>query len=197
MRSIPGWGVLTSAAAPLLLMGGWTLAARLRPDHFDPVTETISDLAALDAPNRWVMTAALVGVGAAHVGTALALRPATTTSRLLLATGGVATVLVAAYPLPTDGGGSSEHALAAGVAFVALGAWPSISWRWGPAPVPFRPAAALTAGGVLLAGLGWFFAELANGGDRIGLSERVAAGSQALWPLAAVLLARRRSPPSV
>jgi hypothetical protein len=217
--------VLTSAAAPVLLIGGWTLAAGLRPDRFDSIKDTISDLAAVDAPNRWVMTAALVGVGAAHVGTAIALRPATPAARWLLATGGVATVLVAANPLPAEGGSAPEHALAAGVAFVALGAWPAISWRRtrrgerpgartptqpspetglgetglgtraGQAvpqqvPVPFRPGVALAAGGVLLGGLGWFFAELLNGTDRVGLSERVAAGSQALWPLAAVLLSR-------
>jgi hypothetical protein len=48
---------------------------------------------------------------------------------------------------------------------------------------------------VLLSGLGWFLAELLNRSDRVGLSERVAAGSQALWPLAAVLLARRSQRP--
>ena len=63
--------MLTSAAAPVLLIGGWTLAAGLRPDRFDSVKDTISDLAAVDAPNRWVMTAALVGVELAaqhHLG---------------------------------------------------------------------------------------------------------------------------------
>jgi hypothetical membrane protein len=208
MRSVTGWGVLTSAAAPVLLIGGWTLAAALRPDHFDSVKDTISDLAAIDAPHRWVMTSALVGVGAAHIGTALALRPATPAARWLLATGGVATVLVAANPLPGDGGSAPAHALVAGVSFVALGAWPAISWRRrsrvvpgdeAPGaeavpviPVPFRPVVALAASGVLLAGLGWFFAELVHDTDRVGLSERAAAGSEALWPLAAVLLARRR-----
>lgn len=195
MRTVPGWGVFTSAAAPVLLIGGWTLAARLQPGHFDQVSDTISALAADDARHRWVMTAALVGVGAAHVGTALALRPATPASRWLLATGGVATALVAANPLPAGGGPAPEHALAAGVAFVALAAWPTISWRRRTPgvdiPVAFRPVVALAAGGVLLATLGWFFAELLRDGDQIGLTERAAAGSQSLWPLAAVLLARR------
>jgi hypothetical protein len=208
MRSVPGWGVVTSTAAPVLLIGGWTLAAGLRPDHFDSGKDTISELAAIGAPYRWVMTAALVGVGAAHLGTALALRPATPAARWLLATGGVATVLVAANPLPGDRAPAPAHALMAGVSFLALAVWPAISWNRrrpavpsdeapgaeaGPEPVPvsFRPVAALGASGVLLTGLGWFFAELVNRTDRVGLSERVAAGSQALWPLAAVLLARR------
>jgi hypothetical protein len=238
MRTVPGWGVLTSAAAPVLLIGGWTLAARLQPGHFDQVSGTISALAADDAAYRWVMTAALTGVGLAHIGTAAALHPATPAARALLATGGVATVLVAANPLPADGGPAPAHALAAGVAFTALALWPALSWRRRttnasgaadargttgatqaahathttdgtdagrppvetgpgdaaaaePQPVPFRPGVALAASGVLLGVLGWFFTELLQDTGRVGLSERAAAGSQALWPLAAVLLARR------
>ena len=199
MRSIPGWGVLTSAAAPVLLIGGWTLAARLQPGQFDQVSGTISALAADDAAHRWVMTSALVGVGVAHIGTALALRPASPLARWLIATGGVGTVLVAANPLPADGGPAPEHAIAAGVAFVALSVWPALNWRrrrvvTGPDPIPFRPVVALAASGILVGVLGWFFTELLQDTDRVGLSERAAAGSQALWPLAAVLLARRSRP---
>jgi hypothetical protein len=84
------------------------------------------------------------------------------------------------------------------VAFVSLAAWPALSWRREPGvPSPFRPKVALAAGGVLLAGLGWFFAELLGGGARAGLSERVAAGGQALWPLIAVVGARKRRTTSI
>ncbi|HEY6795781.1 MAG TPA: DUF998 domain-containing protein [Kineosporiaceae bacterium] len=208
MRSVPGWGVVTSTAAPVLLIGGWTLTAALRPDHFTSVTDTISALAAIGAPNRWVMTVALVGVGAAHIGTALALRPAASAARCLLATGGTATVLVALNPLPGGSTPAPAHALAAGVSFIALAVWPAISWNrrrpalpsdeapggkadLEPVPASFRPVTALGASAVLLIGLGWFFAELAGRTDRVGLSERVAAGGQALWPLAAILQTRR------
>jgi hypothetical protein len=61
-------------------------------------------------------------------------------------------------------------------------------------PVAFRPEVALAASGVLLVGQGWFFVELVKDGGRVGLSERVAAGSQALWPLIAVLATRHRPP---
>jgi hypothetical protein len=50
----------------------------------------------------------------------------------------------------------------------------------------------LVAASGLLGLLGWFGLEFFSDGPRIGLSERVLAGAQALWPLAAVLLARRR-----
>jgi hypothetical membrane protein len=198
MGSLRGWSLFTSAAAPALLIGGWTVAARLQPKGFDPVKDTISALAADDAHQRWLMTAALAGVGVAHAGTALALRPAAAPGRVLLGVGGVATGLVAAFPLPEGDGSSRPHAIAAGTAFVSLGLWPALSWRRNPAagqaprPAPFRPAVAISAAGVLLGALGWFFCELGkDDGDRVGFTERVAAGSQALWPLVAVLLTRR------
>ena len=189
---VPWWGLVSSAAAPVLLIGGWTVAARLQPAGFDPASDTISALASLGAHDRWVMTAALAGVGVCHIVTALALRPFPRPGRLLLGAGGVATLLVAAFPLPDGDAGSVPHTLAAGVAFVALSAWPAASWRRGTRrPAPVRPVVALGAATVLLGLLGWFGAELAADDGRVGLAERVTAGAQALWPLTAVLAGRR------
>ncbi len=191
---VPGWGVVSSVAAPVLLIGGWTLAARRQHGGFDPVVDTISALAARDADDRWVMTTALAGLGVCHLVTALALRPARLPGRLVLGVGGVATVLVAAFPLPSGGGSSQAHSTVAGIAFLCLGLWPLASWRVS-APGLLRRAHALAAGVVLLGLVGWFFAELTSDSARVGLAERVAAGAQALWPLAVVAsviaLARR------
>jgi hypothetical membrane protein len=190
-RGVPWWGVLSSAAAPVLMIGGWTVAAALQPGNFDPVTETISALAAHGAAHRWVMTAALAGLGICHITTGLALRPAARPGRLLLMAGGVATIVVAANPLPAAGGGSLPHGLAAGAGFVALAIWPAAGWRRHQSvPGGLRPAACAAATVVLLGLLGWFAAELWTGGGQIGLSERVLAGAQSLWPLAVVLIAR-------
>src|SRR6202142_3812845 len=98
VRSVPWWGLVSSAAAPVLLGGGWTLAAGLQPGSFAAVAGTISSLAAVGAADRWVMTLALAGVGACHVVTGLALRPAAAPVPLILVTGGGATVLVGGVP---------------------------------------------------------------------------------------------------
>ena len=45
VRDVPWWGLVSSAAAPVLLVGGWTLAAGLQPGSFDAVAGTISSLA--------------------------------------------------------------------------------------------------------------------------------------------------------
>ena len=182
---ISRWGLLSSAAAPVLLIGGWTVAAARRSGDFDPLRETISALAATGADERWVMTSALVGLGACHVATAAALRTARPAGRAVLAAGGVATVLVAALPQPADGSGSTAHTAAAAGAFLALSVWPAFAARRDGPPFQ-RPAASGAATTVLLALVGWLTAELALDGDHVGLSERVAAGAQALWPTAVV-----------
>jgi hypothetical membrane protein len=171
--------VASSALAPVLLAGGWTVAAAQQPSGYDPVVRSISSLAAAGAHSRWIMTLALALVGACHLTTAAALagsvpRPA----RGVLAVGGAATGLVAAFPLGT--GADSGHALVASVAFVSLAVWPAL----------LRDRRGLAAAAVLVALVVWFGVELYGGGHRVGLAERFAAGAQSLWPLAVVLRLR-------
>ena len=195
MRGVPWWGVVSSAVAPVLLAGGWTVAAGLQPRSFNPVAGTISSLAAQGATGRQVMTLALAGVGACHVLTGLALRPAALAGRLILMAGGAATVLVAANPEPAGGGGSLPHTFWAAIGFIALAAWPLAARKRGPSvPAGLRPAVSASAAGVLPGLLAWFGAELITGGRQVGLAERVLAGAQAAWPLAVVLACRRSQP---
>lgn len=193
---MPRWAVLSATCAPLLLIGGWQLAAGRQPGGFDPVRQTISALAARGATDRWIMTAGLAGVGVCHVITALGLRPVAVPGRLLLAIGGVATVSLAALPQPVTGD-STAHVAAAAIVFPALSlwpalaAWPLVSGKQGYNTVSHSRVMLAAAAG-LLGLLGWFGFEVLCDGPRIGLSERVLTGAQALCPLAAVLLIRRR-----
>ena len=187
VRCVPWWGVLSSVAAPVVLIGGWTVAAALQPGSFDPVAGTISALAAQGAADRWVMTLVLVGVGICFVLTGLALRPAAAPGRIIVITGGLATLLAAANPEPVRGG-SVHHAICAAGGFIALAAWPAGARRPGPSvPYGLRPAVSARADGTLLGLLGWFGAELVTGGHQIGLAERVLAGAEVGWLLAVVL----------
>jgi hypothetical membrane protein len=174
------WVLLSSGLAPVLLVGGFTLAAHRQPAGYDATRDTISALAGYGATDRWVMTAALLGVGVCHVVTAVGLRPVAVAGRVLLAAGGVATLLVAAFPLPRTGS-SLPHAVAALVAFAALTAWPALARR------------SFVATAVLALLLAWFGYELFSDGDRVGLSERVLAAAQAIWPLCVAVAGSRRS----
>jgi hypothetical protein len=57
-------------------------------------------------------------------------------------------------------------------------------------PYVLRHPVCACATAVLLGTLGWFLVELVTDGGRIGVSERVATGSLALWPLAVVVATR-------
>jgi hypothetical protein len=138
------------------------------------------------------MTLAIAGTGACHLVTASGLRPAARPGRALLALGGAATLLVAALPLPSGDGGSVPHGISAFVAFLMLSLWPFGAWHRG-APIPWglRPAVSLVAGAVLVVLLAAFGVALALGND-VGLTERLAAGAQALWPSIVVATVPRR-----
>ncbi len=182
-RPVPGFGLVSSAAAPVLLIGGWTVAAARQQGAFDPLERTISDLAAYGANDRWIMTTALAGLGICHLTTAAALRDvAAPAGRAVLAAGGVTTVLVAVFPLPADGSGSTAHTLVAGTAFLTLSLWPAFAVRRDGAAL-VRPVPSVLAAATLLGLVGWFGVQL-RADEGVGLAERVTAGAQALWPLA-------------
>ena len=174
---VRGWAVVSATLAPVGLIGGWTLAAMRQGPGYDPVRDTISALAADGAADRWIMTLALGLLGVCHLVTAAGLTDARVPGRVLLALGGAATIAVAALPQPAAG-----HVPAATVAFVALALWPAASGS----PGRRRAVAATLVLLVLLAGLGVGLRH----GDVLGLTERLLAGAEALWPLVAVLTPR-------
>jgi hypothetical membrane protein len=199
MPRVPWWGLASAVAAPVLLIGGWTVSARVQPVAFDAVVHTISELAARDTPDRLLMTGALVGVGISHLATACALSSAASAGRLIHGLGGLATILVAAFPLPAGGRSSLAHTAAAALAFVSLAMWPAFAWTRPLVPrrsvaALLRPPACAAATCTMMLALAWFMAEQLLGGQRVGLAERVAAGAQAVWPLAVVLAVRRSQP---
>ena len=97
------------------------MAATRQPRGYNPIRDTISSLAARGATDRWVMTAALLAVGVCYVVTGAGLRPARRAGRMALMGGGVATMMVAAFPQPVRGNGVG-HTIAATIAFTR---WPS------------------------------------------------------------------------
>jgi hypothetical membrane protein len=183
---------VSSTLAPVVLVGGWTLAAARQPGGFDSVLGTISDLAGHDATDRWLMSGAIVATGVCHVVTAAALRPGARRGRVLLALGGVATVLVAVFPLPAGGATSDAHRTVALAAFVTLSVWPPFARRTEPAaPWGLRPRVAVTAGGVLGVALVVFVAAVLTDSPQVGRYERVLAAAQACWPAVVVWSASR------
>lgn len=178
----PRTAVLSALTAVVSLVGGWTWAAATQPGGFDQARESISALASSATPHRWIMTTALVVTGLAHLVTAWGLEAARRPGRVLLAAAGVATLGVAALPLPSRTESSAAHTVVATLSFALLAAWPWFAAQEGGAavlrPRVARPAAVVLALAVASLGLG-----LALGGGLFGLHERVVAALTVLWPL--------------
>jgi hypothetical membrane protein len=184
--TVPWWGVATSVSGPVLLVAGWTIAARVQPAPFDPVSQTVSALMEVGATDRWLMTGALLVVGVCYIVTGAALRPAGTAGRLILVAGAMAGMLVAAFPLHP--GVSLWHGVWSVLGFAGLAAWPIGAWRRGPSvPWGLRRPACFGAVAVQLLLLAWFVAEILLVGSWTGLVERLVGLAQALVPLVVVL----------
>jgi hypothetical membrane protein len=191
VRDVPWWGVVSSAAAPVLMVAGWSVAGALQPRSYDPVTDPVSALAAVGATDRWVMSLTFVVVGACMFVTGLALRPARQRGRLILMAGAVAGMLVAVFPEHPGTRFPVAHMVCAGVGCAGVVAWPAGAWRRGlSVPWGLRPAVSAGAVAVLAALVTWFAVALITGDGLAGLAERFFGAGQALWPLAVVASCR-------
>jgi len=183
----PRGALLSATAAVVALVGGWTVAAIQQPAGFDSVRESISALAAIETPHRWIMTVALVLTGLAHIGSALMLPGLRRAGRWVLGAAGLATIGVAALPLPSRSDGSLAHTVVASVSFVLLAIWPWFGADDSGTPLVrrrvARPAAVLMV--VLVASLTLG----SRAGMPFGAHERIVAGLLALWPLATAISA--------
>jgi hypothetical membrane protein len=189
---VPWWGVAAAVVAPVALVGGWWWSASLTPGY-DPIRQPVSDLAAGDAPTRWLMTAALVCTGVAYIVAAVGLRPADGAGRGLLGAGGAAVLLTAWSSNATAGRNGVGHMIATYLAFVTLTVWPAVIARNRPdAPLVLRrrfgQVVALALGVLVLLTV----AEIVVGGSTLGLRERTLTTAQALVPLVVVLGCRSR-----
>ncbi|KGN37879.1 DUF998 domain-containing protein [Knoellia subterranea] len=183
----PRGALLTAVLAAVALIGGWTWAAMQQPPGFDSVRESISALAAVETPHRWIMTVALLLTGVAHLGTAALLPGARRAGRLVLAGAGLATIAVALVPLPSRSDGSLAHTLVASLSFVLLAAWPWFAADDDAGPLQRRRVARPVAGLLLV-----LVASLTVGvraGMPFGAHERIVAGLLVLWPLATAVTA--------
>jgi len=131
-------------AATLVLAGGWMTPG------YDPFTRTISRLAEPGVPGAVSVELAIVLVGAALLGLAVALGPGSRVGRALLAVAGAGLLVAAAIRLdPASASATAGHRLATTVAMVALAGAPFAFTSYGRISFAFGAAEM----GMLLVGL--------------------------------------------
>lgn len=188
--------IVSSIAAPVIFLGGMVVAQAVSPE-FDPVRQTISELAALDAPSAAFMTTIFVLTGLCHLVTGSFATGLALPGRIALMLGGLLSFGVAAFPLPTAAGTSDLHRLFAGVGFLVFTFWPLLGLRRGPRyPWLVRPLGAALTTALLAVFSLWFLAVWAQPElGYVGMVERVCGLAQSVWPAVVVItlaVAQRR-----
>ena len=186
--------IVSSYLAPVLLIGGTVVAGALSPGY-DPVRQTISELAAGDAPTRVLMTVFFVLTGLCHLVTVTFARGIGIAGRVAFLVGALATLGVAAFPLPTVAGSSATHTAFAMAGFIALAAWPLLGMRFrADFPWLVRPLGSILGTAILTGLCVWFLIIWSSHSSPVvGLVERVAADAESLWPAVVVTALFRRA----
>jgi len=187
MKRIGLPALIASTIGPVQSILGWVISGALWPGY-DPLTRTISDLAADDSPVQAIQTsffylgATLTVIGAIYA------RSLALPGRVLLLGAGLATYALAFFTTPSQTGHSDAHRLAATISFVLMSAWPLFSMRFDRRYAwVVRPVGAIFATVVLTLISLWFLTSwLDPNSGNVGLSERVIVTAQVLWLSATV-----------
>jgi hypothetical membrane protein len=166
---------------------GWTIAGSLWTGY-DPVRQTISDLAANESPVKYLMSAFFLLGGTLSIIGALNLPALSMPGRLAIFVSGVATYGLTIFPTPLIGY-SVAHRVFAITSFVLSSAWPLLSMRFDRSyPWIIRPAAALVSTAFFTV-LSIYFLKVWTDPHfmYVGVVERVLVVAQA-WYLVAVVV---------
>ena len=180
---------LVSSLSAILIFGVSTVTAELITPGYDVVRQTISELAAGDAPTRILVTIAFVLTGVCHMLTAIFTPALGIPGRVALFTAGVCSQLVAAFPLPTVAGTSVEHRFSAMLFFVIMATWPLLSMRTSREfPWIIRPWGSI-ASTAFIATFCFIFLGVWASADQsaVGIWERVANDIEGIWPAIVVI----------
>jgi hypothetical membrane protein len=183
------WATVSTALAPLLMVGAWLVAEALQPPAYSPLRSSISGLAALGATDRWIVTGALYLVGACYLVTAAILPGLRAPARIVLLIAGISSVGIADSPQPVQGT-NPQHLVWTSLGAVAIAIWPAFTAsRATSRPLILRPRAVAVVTALSVALLAWLIAET-QGGSALGLAERLVTGTQVTWPFIVILALR-------
>ena len=190
--SLSRWAAVSTALAPLLMIGAWLVAEALQPPSYSPLHSSISGLAALGAADRWIVTSALLLVGPCYFVTAACLPAVRRPARAVLLIAGLSSIGIAVSPQPVHGT-NPEHLVWTALGAVAIAIWPAFAVSRAPSqPLILRPPGAAAVTVVSLALLTWLIAET-QGGSSLGLAERLVTGLQMTWPFIVAWALSRKS----
>jgi hypothetical membrane protein len=179
---------IAAIIGPIQSVLGWTIAGSLWPGY-DPVKQTISDLAANESPVNWIMSSFFVLGGLLTLIAAIYARTLAMPGRVALFLSAICTFGLTVFPTPLVGY-SLMHRVFAISSFVLSAGWPILAMRFRKdAPWVIRPLASIV-GTVLQTALAlWFLSTWTDpSATNVGVWERVVAVSQSLYVSAVVVV---------
>lgn len=125
MKQFLAW---SGAVGPAAFIGAWAIGGAISSRSYSPIEDTISQLAAVGAPTRSLMTAGMVTFGIALPTFAVALHGALPGRAWIAAAAtGITTLGVAATPLDRSELSDNLHLVFAGAGYVTLAAVPLLA----------------------------------------------------------------------
>lgn len=166
---------------PFQSAAGWMIAGSMWPGY-DPVRQTISDLAANESPVQLIMSSFFVLGGVLTLIAAIYGRTLAMPGRVALFVAATCTFGLTIFPTPLIGY-SIEHRVFAIASFVLSAGWPLLAMRKrADAPWIIRPTASIIGTALQTILALWFLSSWTDPTNMtVGVWERVVAVSQALY----------------
>ncbi len=163
---------------PFQSAAGWLIAGSMWPGY-DPVRQTISDLAANESPVQLIMSSFFVLGGVLTLIAAIYGRTLAMPGRVALFVAAICTFGLTIFPTPLIGY-SIEHRVFAIASFVLSAGWPLLAMRMrADAPWIIRPTASIIGTAMQTVLALWFLSSWTDPTNMtVGVWERVVAVSQ-------------------
>lgn len=188
MKTIGKPAFIAAIIGPIQSVLGWVIAGSFW-SGYDPVKQTISDLAANESPVNWIMASFFVFGGTLTLLASIYARTLAMPGRVALFLSAICTYGLTIFPTPLIGY-SVMHRIFAITSFVLSAGWPILAMRFRKdAPWVIRPLASIV-GTVLQTALAlWFLSTWTDpSATTVGVWERVVAVSQSLYVSAVVIV---------
>ena len=181
MKPIAKPAFVAALIGPVQSVLGWAIAGSLWVGY-DPVKQTISDLAANESPVKWVMSSFFVFGGLLTLVAAIYAQTFALPGRIALFVSALCTFGLTIFPTPLVGY-SLMHRIFAISSFVLSAGWPIFAMRFRKdAPWIIRPTASIVATVFQAALALWFLSTWTDpAATAVGVWERVVAVSQSLY----------------
>ena len=188
MKPIDRLAFYAAIIGPIQSVLGWTIAGSMWAGY-DPVRQTISDLAANESPVNWIMSSFFVLGGVLTLIAAVYARTLAMPGRVALFLSAICTFGLTIFPTPLIGY-SLMHRIFAISSFVLSAGWPILAMRMRKdAPWIIRPAASIIGTALQTALALWFLSTWTDpAATNVGVWERVVAVSQALYVSVVVIV---------